>query len=147
MSFFTQEDPRPLDLTADVAIPVNLTGALGGGVANLVARAYPDYVDPYRADLESGRLRDGTVTAWQTPGGNHVLSVPVRRRWTEPPEPELVQTSIHAMLETARGLGINRLHTVALGCDPGVLDWRRDVEPILRQAAYAYLKLDVIVHL
>ena len=63
----------PLDLSMNFTNPVNLVGVMGAGLAKTVATTFPDCVPSYRADLRSGRLRSGTVTAWRAPAGHSIL--------------------------------------------------------------------------
>ena len=87
----------PLDFSTTFTNPVNLIGVMGAGLARAVATAYPDCVPAYRADLRSGNLCEGTVTAWRKPDGNYIIHVPTKRNWRDPSPLALVRASILAL--------------------------------------------------
>lgn len=130
----------------DIANTVNLTGALGSGLANRVAKAWPGCVDPYRQALEDGTLKEGTVVSWLKPDGGFIFQVPTKRDWRDPSPLELIEASIKALIAHCRTLGTTELHAVRLGCGPGGLDWKSQVEPILRRCLGNYPALHVVVH-
>ena len=136
----------PLDFSTNFTNPVNLLGAMGAGLAKTVATTFPDCVPAYRADLRSGRLRAGTVTAWQAPAGNYILQVPTKHHWKNPSPLDLVQASIRALFPLCESLSLDSIHIVRLGCGLGGLDWYNQVKPYLIETACRYSSLAVIVH-
>ena len=136
----------PLDFSTTFTNPVNLVGVMGAGLAKTVATTYPDCVPAYRADLRSRRLRFGTVTAWRTPAGNHILQVPTKRHWRGPSPLDLVHASIRALFPLCKSLCIDAVHVVKLGCGLGGLDWEAEVRPYLVETASAFPALAVIIH-
>lgn len=136
----------PLDFSTTFTNPVNLVGVMAAGLAKTVATTFPDCLPAYRADLRSGRLRHGTVTAWQAPAGNYVLQVPTKHHWRHPSPLNLVQASIQALFPLCESLRIDTVHVVRLGCGLGGLDWEAQVRPYLVETASAFPALAVIIH-
>ena len=136
----------PLDFSTTFTNPVNLVGVMGAGLARAVATAYPDCVPAYRADLRSGSLCEGTVTAWRKPDGNYIIQVPTKKNWRDPSPLTLVRASILALFPFCESLAIDTVHVVKLGCGLGGLDWNHQVKPYLLETASRYPSLAVIIH-
>lgn len=133
-----------LDTTV-FANPVNLVGVMGAGIAREVARRWPQCLEPYRAACRDGRLRRGTVLAWQRPGEGLVIHTPTKQHWREPSELALLRASIEALLGEATALAVRTVHVPHLGCGLGTLSWD-DVRPMLEAGAARYPTLRICVH-
>ena len=135
-----------LDFSTTFTNTVNLVGVMGAGLAKAVATTYPACLSPYQADLRSGRLRHGTVTAWPKPDGHYILQVPTKIHWRDPSPLALVQASIRALFPLCESLAIDDIHLVKLGCGLGGLNWLHQVKPYLIETACQYPAITVVVH-
>lgn len=63
-----------LDTTCYViAHQVNALGGFGSGVAGAIAAKYPEARDTYKADITSGKLKLGGISARETNDGKHII--------------------------------------------------------------------------
>jgi O-acetyl-ADP-ribose deacetylase (regulator of RNase III) len=113
-----------LDAPADaICNPVNLVGVMGRGLALQFRRRWPESYRAYRAALQSGELRHGTVHAHRLPNGRHVLHCPTKHHWRDPSPITLVQATIDEIGPCCARHGIRSVAVPPLGCGLGGLEW------------------------
>lgn len=116
---------------------VNTDGFMGGGLAAIFRRKFPEMNEAYERECFSGRLVVGTIHVWDktTP---HILNVPTLGPLAEGCTLEIVEKGIQALTQ----LNYKRVAVPALGCGIGGLDWE-DVkllyEKYLRDSETMYL--------
>lgn len=128
--------------TGVIAIPVNVLGVAGKGLALDAAQRYPEWLEDYR------RWCNG---AWKNPGNLHIkrcndgktlISFPTKIHWRMDSELELIDKGL-TELERLSAQFPNGVALPMLGCGLGGLDW-----PTVRLLIYKHfekhpLKIDL----
>ncbi len=119
--------------------PVNCVGVMGKGLALAFKTRWPDLFTEYAAECRSGRLRPGTVHAWQMPAcGTWIVNVPTKRHWRDPSRLDDVTAGIDALARWINEIRPPSVAVPALGCGLGGLPWetvRGETEARLREVA------------
>jgi O-acetyl-ADP-ribose deacetylase (regulator of RNase III) len=115
--------------------PVNCVGVMPGGLARQFADRWPEILQPYADDCESGRLKLGTCSIGKTRDGRTVIHFPTMHF----PGSAASLIDIESGLASLRGLiltdpdAFSTIAIPALGCGVGGLDWP-DVEALIIRA-------------
>jgi len=103
------------------------TLVMGAGVAGQAQKRYP------ALPWWWGRCvaRDGNhVYPWVDEDGTRLLSFPVKHRWYEKADLDLIKRSAHELVEAANVLNLDKILLPLPGCGNGQLSWA-DVKPVL----------------
>lgn len=111
-----------------IAIPVNLKGVMGAGLAKAFALAHPECVGEYRGAITRGRLAIGKPCIV----GGRFMMVATKDHFRNPSRMEYVTASLESI---ARDFPLlESIALPALGCGCGGLRWedvRAEVERVL----------------
>lgn len=111
-----------------IAIPVNLKGVMGAGLAKVFALAHPECVGEYRSAIARGRLAIGRPCIV----GGRFMMVATKDHFRDPSRMEYVTASLESI---ARDFPLlESIALPALGCGCGGLRWedvRAEVERVL----------------
>ncbi len=107
--------------------PVNAVGVPGAGLALTLARAFPFWVEPYRARCSSAR--GGDLFLVRGPSSVDVLCAFTKEDWRKPSELRWIQ-GICLKAQRMDLSGYAEVRVPALGCGLGGLSFER-VGPIL----------------
>ena len=127
------------------AVPVNLVGTMGAGLALKVAHRWPDCVSAYKAACRSGALAVGSVSVWHQPGGVRLFMTPTKVHWRSKSTALLVETSVYALLDECGRQGVACVAVPKLGCGLGGLRWS-EVRPLIVRAAEPHPSLTVRIY-
>lgn len=128
-----------------IAHGCNCVGSMGGGVAVVVRRRWPDLYSAYRGRCLEGRFRLGDVFAWVT-DDLVVYNLATQLRSGADARLDAVESSVKAALRDAEGRGLRVLGMPRIGSGIGGLR-REDVEAVLTQvAADSPVELHLVTH-
>lgn len=110
------------------------TAVMGKGIARQASFSFPEV-----PAILGQRLREGGNHAYlletYARGEKQVnmLSFPTKNNWRQPSDIELIRQSAKEIVAICDACRITRCYLPAVGCGCGGLDWKRDVEPVLRE--------------
>ena len=112
-------------ITTNSSVTQQGLAIMGKGVALQAKQKFP------KLPMELGRqiLLHGNLT--YAFGKYQVITLPVKRAWHEPADPELIQSSCEALVTLATSLSLSEVYLVRPGCGAGGLIWA-DVKPIIQ---------------
>ena len=117
------------DMFADdadtLAVPINLAGAMGAGVAAVIRAKYPDTYALYRDLVASGKLsRIDDLVLHRLPTGKRILLFPTKRHWKEGSDLRYIAAGLDKLVGLIDQFDIGKsIAFPALGCGHGGLDW------------------------
>lgn len=105
-----------------VAIPVNLKGVMGAGLAKFFALRYSHFVPLYRIAIEKQYLRKH-VSCLIRHKGDAFLMLPTKDDWKEDSNAEDIRLTLENLKKSWDSLKIKSLALPALGCGCGKLNF------------------------
>lgn len=126
---------------------VNTVGVMGKGIALQFKRAFPDNYRAYRAAVDRGEVRTGTMFVFdsgQLGPPRFIINFPTKRHWRSPSRLGDVTAGLEDLVSTVRRLQIASLAVPALGCGNGGLDWNV-VRPLIERAFAAVPDVRVLL--
>jgi len=128
-----------------ITCPVNLVGVMGAGLALALRNRIRGLNDFYKSQCTLGKLVKGTCITYPIPQKNQqVLLLPTKQHWKDISSVELIESSLIYLIENLTVLNITELALPPIGCGLGMLDYTKDVKPLMTK----YLKpLEIPVHI
>jgi O-acetyl-ADP-ribose deacetylase (regulator of RNase III) len=123
---------------------VNTVGVMGKGIAKRFKSIYPKMFQEYQDLCERGRLEIGVLHLYKT-SHKWILNFPTKRHWRQASRVEDVEAGLRTFVGMYSEAGIHSIAFPALGCGNGQLDYRTQVEPLMRRYL-GRLPIDVFVH-
>lgn len=123
---------------------VNTVGVMGKGIAKRFKEIYPAMFGEYQDLCERGVLTIGGLHLFKTPH-KWILNIPTKKHWRQASRVEYVEAGLKTFAGMYSEAGIHSVAFPALGCGNGQLDYRGQVEPLMRH----YLKrlpIDVFIY-
>ncbi len=115
--------------TQVIVNPVNIRGVMGKGLAAEFKKRYPEMVQQYQRECQSGRLRIGRPTLF-TKSTPWILNFPTKDRTSAPSKLEYLEQSLTYLVANYQKGNITSLAFPKLGCGEGKLSWD-EVGPVL----------------
>lgn len=135
------DSPRPV-----ITCPVNTVGVMGAGLARVMRDNVPGLYRYYRHACESGDLKVGKCLVFTPQGTPHrILLFPTKQHWRQPSETLWIELGLEYLAEHLASLEITELAVPPLGCGLGMLDYPRDVRPLLHRHLGSIEDLEVDV--
>lgn len=103
--------------------PCNCVGVMGGGLAALFARRYPDMNQDYKRYCAAGSLKPGGVHVYGLDLDGFVFNVATKDHWMTDSKYEWIEHGLKEITKLMRELDLKSLAIPALGCGLGGLDW------------------------
>lgn len=123
---------------------VNAVGVMGRGLAHDFKLCYPAMFEQYRDLCERGAFQTGPWMLYRTPH-KWVLNVATRDHWRAKARLEDIRAALARFVDTYAERGITSVAFPRLGCEPGGLDWAREVRPVMENLL-APLPVSVTIH-
>jgi O-acetyl-ADP-ribose deacetylase (regulator of RNase III) len=111
--------------------PVNLRGAMGRGIAEVVRERYPEVYEAYRQRCRDGRLVAGRIQICKSASHVWVINLPTKGDWREPASLVLIEQGLRRFCKCYREAGIESVAFPRIGCGLGRLSWEDEVKPML----------------
>lgn len=127
-----------------IAIPVNLKGVMGKGLAKAFSLKYPQFVPPYKLAIENGLLAKNKPCSIQLDGKKFMM-VPTKDDWRKPSSLADVAKTIQAIstMWPEISLSSKSLALPALGCGCGGLDYDKVKEIVENTFKYMEIKVEL----
>lgn len=120
------------DSRADaIAIPVNLKGVMGAGLAKFFSLRYAHFVPLYRTAIERGYLRKN-VSCLIRNNGDNFLMFPTKDDYREDSNLEDIEQTLLNLKDSWKKLKIKSVALPALGCGCGKLNYE-DVKNLIEK--------------
>ena len=115
-----------------VGIPVNTVGVTGKGLAKYMEVRWPEARSHYWRECKRGRMSVGELKTFVT-DDYHLAFVPTKFYWGNPSTVVQINDSLARLSDYMTVNGIKECHISELGCgkQTGMLDYRRDVLPLM----------------
>lgn len=121
-----------------IAVPVNVYGVSGAGMAKFVRERFPFEMSQYAQACRRKYLTLGSVFFVRCLEDNeHIFNVPkflvmfpTKNHWTKPSELWMIEKSAHALARQSKFFPVKTIALPKVGCGLGGLDWK-DVKPVL----------------
>lgn len=121
------------DSPAQVLVnPVNCVGVMGKGLAKEFAKRFPEIIEPYKMDCESGTIRLGWVKLYYVKEGRRVVCFPTKGHWMSRSSLQDIDDALFSLRVLAIQHGLESMAIPALGCGLGGLQWK-DVQPMISE--------------
>ncbi|AEG14510.1 hypothetical protein Desku_0911 [Desulfofundulus kuznetsovii DSM 6115] len=102
---------------------------MGRGIAREAKERFPELPRVLGDRIKQQGNRCFMLGKW----GDYVLvSFPVKHRWYEKADPELIRKSASELVEIAGTCGFEEVYMPRPGCGNGRLSWEGEVRPLLR---------------
>lgn len=112
----------------------NTMGKMGGGIAVLFRRYYPDMFTEYRRLCLSGDLSVGGMFAWETAKGKWIYNLASQQRTGRDARIEAIEASLDLALVHATEHGVTSIGLPRIGAGIGGLRWP-DVQAAITEVA------------
>lgn len=110
-----------------VAIPVNMVGVPGKGLALDAANRYPEWRDNYKEWCRNGQAQTGKLLFTRCNDGRVLISFPTKSHWRLSSSVELIEAGLVEMKRLTVAMqsryGIDGVALPMLGCGEGKLPW------------------------
>lgn len=105
--------------------PVNTVGVMGRGLAKQFATAYPEIVQPYKAECAKKTLKIGTINVNHLAGRKppFIINFPTKQHWSKPSKIDYISIGMPVLAYYVRTHAISTISIPALGCGLGGLRW------------------------
>lgn len=113
--------------------PINISGAMGAGLALAFRRRVPDMYADYRERVAAGSLQMGEPYLWRpqdAPRAAGVVCFPTKRHWRDRSRWSDIEQGLDRLASLVPEWGVASLAVPALGCGLGGLDWE-ETRPLL----------------
>jgi len=111
---------------------VNCEGYMGKGIAYQFKRKFPENNRAYVAACRSGKLRIGTIHAFEE-DGKLIVNFPTKDRWRARSKMEYITIGMERLVEFLKRRSVKSLAVPPLGCGNGGLEWTK-VKPVILAA-------------
>lgn len=105
-----------------IAIPVNLVGAMGKGLALYCKRRWPEVDVQYRHHCKKKLFREKLLVV-PIVGDKQILLFPTKNHWKEDSNDWLIQNSLKLLVRDYKEMGITSLAIPKVGCGNGNMDF------------------------
>ncbi len=123
---------------------VNTVGVMGKGVALEFKRLFPEMFNEYRELCENGKFKVGMLWLYKSPN-KWVLNFPTKKHWRNPSRVEYIESGLKKFVNTYEQMGIQSIAFPPLGCGNGQLDFKTQVEPLMKKYL-RNLPIEVFIH-
>jgi O-acetyl-ADP-ribose deacetylase (regulator of RNase III) len=123
---------------------VNTVGVMGRGIALEFKQLFPEMYRQYRNMCEQGKFEIGMLWLYKS-DNKWVLNFPTKRHWRQPSRTEYIEAGLKKFVSTYSELEIHSVAFPALGCGNGQLDFREQVQPLMKQYLSS-LPIDVFIY-
>lgn len=107
--------------------PVNCIGTMGKGLALQIAKAYPETVQQYKKDCQTGSLSIGSLTSCKTHDDKIILNFPTKDHWRDPSKYRYIEAGLERLAFQIELSGHENSHLSfaipPLGCGLGGLKY------------------------
>ncbi|MBN1876266.1 MAG: macro domain-containing protein [Anaerolineae bacterium] len=123
---------------------VNTVGVMGCGIALDFKKLFPDMYKQYRDMCETGEFKVGMLWLYKSPN-KWVLNFPTKQHWCQPSRVEYIEIGLRKFVASYSDLGIHSIAFPALGCGNGQLDFRDQVQPLMKKYLET-LPIDIFIY-
>lgn len=107
--------------------PVNCVGTMGKGLALQIAKKYPETVNSYKEDCQTGSLSIGSLTSFKAHDGKTIVNFPTKEHWRDPSKYRYIEAGLEKLTFIIELIGDKRTDLSfaipPLGCGLGGLKY------------------------
>lgn len=121
--------------------PVNTVGVMGRGLALQFKRSYPEMMESYIENCQSGAFMPGRLMFYKPVNNEKTICLfPTKLHWREPSNIQYIESGLIAFMKYYQEWNITSVAFPRLGCGLGGLNWTHQVKPLMEK----YLSASII---